>query len=191
MRSKARYGLFTLALAALAAPAWAADPGQAQAAAAPSDAAAATVPAAPGAAGSPAGGVAAPAAPAGAMAAAADAAAGVPPAQAAPEAATLDLHAALQEGLEHSPGYRRAVDAATGADWGRLEALSEFLPHVSLDGTRFFRDQYQTLAFEGLQFPEVYPYATIGFDASWTVFNGFSGLARLCSARLNGQAAGL
>jgi outer membrane protein TolC len=109
--------------------------------------------------------------------------------------ASLDLGEALQEGTERSPGYRRAVAAASEKDWGRLEALSAFLPNVSLDGTRFFQDQYEVLpvAFGPLvgSFPEVNPYLQYGFDAHWTLFDGWNGINSLRAAELESEAAGL
>src|ERR1700722_6457573 len=117
---------------------------------------------------------------------------------AAPSAAngaSLNLDDALQEGLDRSPQYRGAVAAACEKDWGRLEALSAFMPRVSLDGTRFLADKYQVLpvSFGPLSgaFPEVNPYAEYGFDATWTVFDGWAGVNTLRASQLASEAADL
>jgi outer membrane protein TolC len=111
------------------------------------------------------------------------------------DGATLGLDEAMQEGLQRSPGYRGAVAAACEMDWTRLDALSAFMPRVSFDATRFLESSYQILPVtffgESIQFPEVYPYAQAGFNATWTIFDGWTGVNTLRASQLGFEAAGL
>jgi outer membrane protein TolC len=97
--------------------------------------------------------------------------------------------------VQHSPYYLKAVAAASEKSWGKAGAASAFLPHLSLDATRFFRNQFQTLPFSlggsSLAFPEVFPYQVVGLNASWTVFDGLRGVNTLRASLLEGEAADL
>ena len=108
---------------------------------------------------------------------------------------SLSLDAAQQEALAHSPAALMSAAKASEDHWGEVDALSGFLPQVSLDASHFSRVQYQELAVNlgsiSGNFPEVFPYSSLGFDAHWTLFEGLAGLARLRAACLSAQASGL
>jgi outer membrane protein TolC len=104
---------------------------------------------------------------------------------------SLGLSQALQQAVGQSPVFGRAEAEAAEMGWGRVGAASQFLPHLSLDATRFFLSDFQTLPFQGLTFPEVFPYAGLGLNASWTLFSGGSRFKSLGAAGLNSEAADL
>src|SRR5665213_2849599 len=106
-------------------------------------------------------------------------------------AESLDLAQAQSEGLEQSPELARARALSSEKQWSRVGALSVFMPHLSLDGTRYFEDKYQVLPFNGATFPEVSPYAQFGMDASWTLFDGWAGINTLRASDLSAAAAAL
>jgi len=110
-------------------------------------------------------------------------------------AGALGLEQAQQEAVAHSPQALMSAAKADERRWGKVEAGSAFLPQVSLDASHFSQVQYQELAVSlgpiSGNFPEVFPYSALGFDAHWTLFEGLAGLSRLRAACLQSQAAGL
>ncbi len=107
----------------------------------------------------------------------------------------LGLAAAESEAVEGSPDYLAARAAASEGSWGRLEALSDFLPRFDLDASRNFLQAYPVIPVDlgglSFEFPGVTPYAYYGFGATWTLFNGWRGVRTMRAAAEESRAAAL
>jgi outer membrane protein TolC len=109
----------------------------------------------------------------------------------------LSLEQAQAEALGHSPRGLKAAAAADEQDWRFSEAQSGFWPRVTLDASHFNEDKFQGLGVTlplpphpiSFDMPMVYPYTSLGFTGSWTLFEGFSNLYRSAAA-LAGRQAG-
>ena len=118
--------------------------------------------------------------------------------QAQADPAGLTLPEAVQEAEAHSPYYQKAQAGEREASWGQLEAWSEgFFPQVQVKGQYFLHDpQYTRLnvQFGGpsapiVQFPGIYPEATLALDARLDLFDGFRNLHNLDAADNRHHAA--
>jgi outer membrane protein TolC len=107
--------------------------------------------------------------------------------------ARLTLADAILKGEEQSPELRRLKLAAQGAGWKRLEAISTYIPQVSVNSTYFLGTQYPQASFllngGQVSFPSAYPQTNIVVDASWTFFDGFGAWNLYHAAILSHEAA--
>jgi len=110
--------------------------------------------------------------------------------------APLSLDQARSEALGQSPRGLKARAMADEQGWRQVEALSGLFPRITADATRFSDVKYQTV---GINLPHVgpidmgmvYPYTSVGFTGTWTLFEGLANLNRLAAARLSSQAGSL
>jgi outer membrane protein TolC len=115
----------------------------------------------------------------------------------ADEPASLTLDQAQEEAQEHSPRYLKARFADEEAGWQKTDAVSAFLPKLSLEGSHFADVKFQQLSFSlnpgspSIVFPEVYPYSTLGLEGRWKLFDGFAGYSLLGAAQSQQKAADL
>jgi outer membrane protein TolC len=107
----------------------------------------------------------------------------------------LTLGVAIAAAQQNNPELQRLSAAAERSGWGKLEALSGNLPHLSLGYDHYFASKYmrENVNFNGtlIGFPAAYPQENGTIDASWTVFDGFASLYSYRAADLNTQAAEL
>ena len=107
----------------------------------------------------------------------------------------LTLKQAQSEAIQHSPYYEKAQAMESETSWGQYESLaSGFLPQVTLSGQYFFTENYSYLNVEfgsptPIQFPEIYPDATLSLDARMDIFDGFRNVHKLDAANRSHQAA--
>ncbi len=109
-------------------------------------------------------------------------------------AGVLTLEAARREAVEHSPQYQRALSEEREAGWGQMEAVSDgFLPHLSVKGQYFPEIEYSKLKVQFgdsiVNFPGIYPKASLALDASFDLFDGFRNLHKLDAANHRHEAA--
>jgi outer membrane protein TolC len=106
---------------------------------------------------------------------------------------TLTLDMTLAEARAHSPRLQSALSMAREADWKKVEALSGFLPQLTVSASHFFSYQYETATINigagPLVFPFIYPLTTLSFDARLPIFDGFRNVFNYQSASLSQDAA--
>jgi outer membrane protein TolC len=110
------------------------------------------------------------------------------------EAATLDLDGAVREAMGDSPVLKHSGAAVDESSWAKVEAISGFLPKVSLSANHYFDNTFQYLTLGGpaqTTFSLIYPYSTFSIDASLTLFDGFETYYRVKAAGLNTRASEL
>jgi outer membrane protein TolC len=107
--------------------------------------------------------------------------------------AELSVVDAVLEGLRHSPQIQSAEARFEEKDWGRVGALSGFLPTISVSAQHFFSAKYQYLNtnFGGnpAQFPMVFPNTSLTLSAMLPLFDGFQNWNRYEAQRLQAQVA--
>ncbi len=107
--------------------------------------------------------------------------------------APLTLSAALSEAKENSHELQELKSLSDAASWKRLEFLSTYIPHISVTGTHYLSAQYQFISvlFTGgaFHFPTAFPQDFVSLDATWTVFDGFTGWHLYRSASKKRDAA--
>ena len=108
---------------------------------------------------------------------------------------TLSLSEAVGEAVNQSPEVLQAEADTEFASWGRLEALSAHLPHLSANGEHLFSAQYMNInvKFGGaaIVFPAGVPQTVATLDASLLVFDGFSSINRYRASLLENEGAQL
>ncbi|HTL11737.1 MAG TPA: TolC family protein, partial [Bdellovibrionota bacterium] len=107
----------------------------------------------------------------------------------------LTLLMALASARENNPELRKVEIAADSAGWGKLEALSEHLPHVRARGTHFLGARYSILGvnFNGtpIEFPTAFPQTELEVGASILLFDGLSSINKYRAALSESDAAEL
>lgn len=105
----------------------------------------------------------------------------------------LTLEMTLTEARAHSPRLQMALSQANEADWKKVEALSGFLPQLSISASHFFNYKYETASINigagPLTFPFIYPLTSLSFDVRLPLFDGFRNVFQYQSASLNQDAA--
>ena len=114
---------------------------------------------------------------------------------AGPKAFALNLDQAIQEAEANSPELRRLQAISERLSWGKLDAASTYLPHITAGFVHFFKSKYmrENVVFGGsvIGFPAAYPQDSLNLEAELTVFDGLAGLDRFRAARLNAEASEL
>jgi outer membrane protein TolC len=114
---------------------------------------------------------------------------------AGPEAFALNLDQATHEAEANSPDLRRLQAVSERLSWGKLDAASTYLPHLTAGFDHYFKSEYmrENVVFGGavIGFPAAYPQDSLNLEAEITVFDGFAGMDRFRAARLNAEAAEL
>src|SRR5574341_714141 len=100
---------------------------------------------------------------------------------------------ALTEAKAHSPEVRRLDAAAHEASWRRLEALSDYLPHVFVGAQHLLWEQYAVAEVRfgpiNATVPAPVPQTVLNLDASLVLFDGLRALNTYRAAVLNHDAA--
>lgn len=108
---------------------------------------------------------------------------------------TLKLDEALAIARSHSAALRKAELQADSAGWGKLEALSDHLPHLEARGTHYLDAKYPKLGvlFNGnaVQFPSAYPQTNLDLEASILIFDGFGAINRYRASLFESEASEL
>ncbi len=107
----------------------------------------------------------------------------------------LSLAQAIYEAKKNNPELNKLRAQAEKTAWTKLEALSSYLPRVSVGYDHFISSEYmrENIVFGGavINFPAGYPQDNITLDATLTVFDGLEGLHKFRAASLNAEAADL
>jgi outer membrane protein TolC len=107
----------------------------------------------------------------------------------------LTLTQAQSEAAAGNPDLHRLQASAERYSWGKLAAVSTYLPHLSASYDNYFKSSYmrENILFGGsvVSFPAAYPKESINLEAELTVFDGFSAWDRFKAARLNAEASTL
>ena len=113
----------------------------------------------------------------------------------AQDAGGLTLESARDQAAKNNPELRKLELAADSAGWGKLEALSGHLPHVTLLGTHYLDAKYARLGvnFGGnaVTIPSGYPQTTFGAEASLNLFDGLETIHHIQAASLEHEASRL
>ncbi|MGE4233511.1 MAG: TolC family protein [Bacteriovoracia bacterium] len=108
---------------------------------------------------------------------------------------SLSLESAVQIAKENSPDLKKAELAADSASWGKLEAVSEHLPHLTARGTHYLGAEYARLNVKfgpsTASFPSAFPQTSAALEASLLIFDGMGAINRVRAALLNHDAAEL
>ncbi|MGK5082573.1 TolC family protein [Bdellovibrionota bacterium FG-1] len=106
---------------------------------------------------------------------------------------SLTLSSALEAARDHSPDLKKREIQADSSSWGKLEALSEHLPHLSAHGTHFLGAKYSNLGvlFGGnaVHFPSAFPQTDFELEASVLLFDGLAAINRYRASSLENEAA--
>jgi outer membrane protein TolC len=106
---------------------------------------------------------------------------------------SLTLTNAIETARNNSPELKKVELAADSSSWSQLEALSEHLPHLSVNGTHFLGAKYALLGvvFGGspIRFPSAFPQTGIDIEASILLFDGFGAINRYRASLLESEAA--
>ncbi len=104
----------------------------------------------------------------------------------------LSLSAAISQAEENNPELKRLQAAAERSSWGKLEALSAHLPHLSVNYDHFFSSTYlrENVIFggAGVSFPAAFPQDNVTVNASITLFDGFESIHKYRAADNNIEA---
>jgi outer membrane protein TolC len=110
-------------------------------------------------------------------------------------AESLTLSQAVKEGVANSPLVKKLDAAVEGAAWKRDESVAGFLPHVSVDGSRYLDAKYSYIPMEfagqELNMPSAFPDTDFSLSASIDLFDGFKTLKGIQAGNLNKGAAAL
>ena len=108
---------------------------------------------------------------------------------------TLSLVQATREAAEHNPDLKKAEIASDSAGWGKLEALSEHLPHLDVKATHYLESKYSRLGviFAGnpAHIPSAYPQTSVDLEASILLFDGLGAMNRYRASLFENEAAEL
>lgn len=109
--------------------------------------------------------------------------------------AKLGLDEVVEVAKTNNPDLKKYELSADSKSWGKLEALSEHLPHIGINGTHFLDAKYAVLGvvFGGnpIQFPSAFPQTSFDIEASVLLFDGFGAINRYRAALLEAEAAEL
>jgi outer membrane protein TolC len=115
-----------------------------------------------------------------------------PPASSQPG---LSLAAAVSQAESLNPDLKRLAAVAERLSWAKPEALSAYLPRLSLEYDHFFSSAYlrEDIVFGGavVSFPAAFPQDNFTLDASIALFDGFEGWHKYKAAALSAEAARL
>lgn len=107
----------------------------------------------------------------------------------------LSLDEAISQAKENSPELKRLQAAAERVSWGKMEALSTHLPHLSANYDHYFTSEYlrENIVFGGsvVNFPAAFPQDNITLDATITLFDGLESIHKYRAAGLYEDAANL
>jgi OMF family outer membrane factor len=107
----------------------------------------------------------------------------------------LTLEAAIEAARGGNPALKQAELQADASGWGKLEALSEHLPHLGARATHFLDAKYSRLGvlFGGnaVEFPTGFPQTEFELEASLLLFDGLGSINRYRAATLEAEAATL
>lgn len=105
----------------------------------------------------------------------------------------FDLSEALSIARSSNAELKKAELQCDSAGWGKLEALSEHLPHLEARGTHYLDAKYPKLGvlFGGnaVQFPSAYPQTSLDLEASLLVFDGFGAINRYRASLFEAEAS--
>lgn len=111
------------------------------------------------------------------------------------ESPALSLAQAQVETRQYSPELRRWQAASEGASWKRLEAVSAYVPRLSVGANQILDQQYLYLKVKfggaAMNFPEAFPSSTLDLNVSETLFDGLGAWHRYQAADLARDAARL
>ncbi|MEO5666449.1 MAG: TolC family protein, partial [Bdellovibrionota bacterium] len=105
----------------------------------------------------------------------------------------LALDDAVKEALGGSPKVERAASKAEEAAWGKTEALSGFLPSITLDANHIFEKKYMLLDINlggnPASIAQVVPTTLFTLSAQIPLFDGLRNVNRFRAARAMENAA--
>ncbi len=111
-------------------------------------------------------------------------------------AAGLTLEEAVTTAEQKNHELNGLRNKTAAAQWKRLEAISTYIPHFTLEGSHIFENKLQVMNVSlgggpSSEFPLVVPESTGSARLEWTVFDGFKGWNNYQAASLRHEALSL
>jgi len=109
-------------------------------------------------------------------------------------ARALTLNDALNEAFKNSPLIQKYESAKNEAYWKKIENSSTYLPNLSAQATYLFDKKYALTnvrlgnATTDTIVPQIIPNGQLALTATYPLFEGFAGVERLKSAKLQEEA---
>ena len=88
------------------------------------------------------------------------------------QSAPLSMDEARDLALSNNPDYQASLSGLEAAKWDKMNALSGFMPSLSLDGTWLYMDPAQTVATGAGSITLNHDFRTFGFSLSQPIFLG-------------------
>lgn len=108
---------------------------------------------------------------------------------------SLTLQEALNIAKENNSVIRQLRLKYDSAEWGRIKAMSTYLPKLSLRGQHLLDDKFQVepVNFSGstIPFAVALPYTEFDLRAEYTLFEGFAGVNQYEADRMQEKASEL
>lgn len=102
---------------------------------------------------------------------------------------TLTLDQALSTAIESSPTLQKAEAQQNEMHWKKTEGFSNFLPTLSVVGSRDLVERYQTVQYPTGPIAEIFPLTQAGLQTKWLLFDGLANVDHYRSASFLSRSA--